>query len=99
MPGDRSDRQWRLVRAAVLRASRVCYRCGHGGSNDVDHIVPPGRGGDKYDLANLAPIHGVHGCPQCGRKCNQTKGDKLLSELAPTLRTSRDWYGERGSRD
>ena len=42
-------------------------------------------------LNNLAPIHGVEGCPVCGRKCNNDKGDKLLSE-AKRLVTSVDWY-------
>lgn len=44
-----------------------------------------------FDPANGRPMHGAHGCPSCGRKCNQEKGDKPLSEVQ-RLVTSQDWY-------
>ncbi|MFF0598072.1 HNH endonuclease [Streptomyces antibioticus] len=83
--------QYRQMRARILRASDVCIMCGHAASDAVDHIVPVARGGARRDPGNLAPIHGVDGCPTCGRKCNNDKGDKLLSEVK-RLQTSVDWY-------
>lgn len=84
------NRAYRRMRAQVLRESDVCIVCGHGGSDTADHIVPVSKGGARMDPTNLAPIHGVDGCPTCGRKCNNEKGDRPLT--AVTLRTSVDWY-------
>lgn len=92
MPGKRSDYLWRKVRLIVLRASTVCALCGHEGATDADHIVPPDKGGGRYDVGNLQPAHGVLGCPVCGRKCNQSKGDSTEQGAGVPLRTSRDWY-------
>lgn len=92
--GDRSELteyEYRKVRARILAASDVCIMCGHANADAVDHIVPVARGGPRKDPGNLAPIHGVTGCPTCGRKCNNDKGDKLLSEVT-RLVTSVDWY-------
>lgn len=92
--GDRSELteyEYRKLRAQVLLASDVCIMCGHGGADSVDHVVPVARGGARKDPGNLAPIHGVIGCSTCGRKCNNDKGDKLLSEVK-YLVTSVDWY-------
>lgn len=82
---------FRQMRARLLAESDTCLWCGHGGADAADHIVPVSRGGTRLDPDNLAPIHGVDGCPVCGRKCNNEKGDKLPSEV-PRLVTSRDWY-------
>ena len=84
---------YRKTRARVLAESDVCILCGHTGSQAVDHIVPVKRGGTRNDPDNLAPIHGVTGCPTCGRKCNNDKSDKPLSQVTG-LTTSRDWYAE-----
>lgn len=92
--GDRSELtsyEYRQLRARVLAHSDVCIMCGHRGSQAADHVVPVARGGARLDPENLAPIHGVDGCPVCGRKCNNDKGDKLLSEVK-RLVTSVDWY-------
>jgi 5-methylcytosine-specific restriction endonuclease McrA len=83
--------EFRQMRARLLAASDVCIMCGHAGADAADHIVPVARGGARRDPDNLAPIHGVNGCPTCGRKCNNDKGDKLLSEVK-RLVTSVDWY-------
>lgn len=94
MATDRSELtsyEYRKVRARVLAHSTVCIWCGHSGSDAVDHIVPVTKGGARKDPANLAPIHGVTGCPTCGRKCNSEKGDQLITE-ATRLVTSVDWY-------
>lgn len=69
----------------------VCILCGHAGSQDLGHIEPRAAGGSELDPDNHAPIHGVEGCPTCGRKCNRDQGDKPLS-LVVRLVTSRDWY-------
>jgi 5-methylcytosine-specific restriction endonuclease McrA len=83
--------EYRQIRARILTASDICIMCGHAASDAVDHVVPVARGGARRDPDNLAPIHGVVGCPTCGRKCNNDKGDKLLSEVK-RLNTSVDWY-------
>ncbi|MDT0306858.1 HNH endonuclease [Streptomyces sp. DSM 44917] len=82
---------YRQVRARVLAESDVCLLCGHGRADAVDHLVPVARGGARLDPDNLAPIHGVAGCPTCGRKCNNEKSDRPLSQVT-RLNTSRDWY-------
>ncbi|MGW1762767.1 HNH endonuclease [Streptomyces sp. NPDC002073] len=82
---------YRKLRARVLAESDVCLLCGHGGADAVDHIVAVSRGGARLDPDNMAPIHGVDGCPTCGRKCNNEKGNRALSEVV-RLVTSRDWY-------
>ncbi|GII89639.1 hypothetical protein Ssi03_76290 [Sphaerisporangium siamense] len=83
--------EYRKTRARILATSTVCIVCGHGGSDAVDHIVAVKRGGARLDPQNMAPIHGVDGCPVCLRKCNNEKGDKPLAEVR-RLVTSRDWY-------
>ncbi|MEV8395932.1 MULTISPECIES: HNH endonuclease signature motif containing protein [unclassified Streptomyces] len=88
---DLTSYAYRKARARVLAASDVCIVCGHGHADAVDHIHPVTKGGDKTDPDNLAPIHGVDGCPVCLRKCNNEKGDKPLSAVTQLL-TSRDWY-------
>lgn len=82
---------YRKARARILAESDVCIVCGHGAADAVDHIHPVSKGGAKLDPDNLAPIHGVDGCPTCGRKCNNEKGDRPLSAVT-RLVTSRDWY-------
>jgi 5-methylcytosine-specific restriction endonuclease McrA len=73
--------RWRKTRAAVLQRSTTCVLCGHEGADQVDHIEPrslnPER--DECDITNLASVHGVNGCPTCGEKCNQVKGNGTLT--------------------
>lgn len=88
---DLTDYQYRKARARVLAESDVCIVCGHGGADAVDHIHARSKGGDNTDPDNLAPIHGVKGCPICLRKCNNEKGNKPLSAVTQLV-TSRDWY-------
>lgn len=88
----RSGRPWRRAQARVRRTKGdICYLCGHEGAQDVDHVESLASGGAPLDPANHEPIHGGDGCPTCGRKCNQEKGDRPLADVA-RLRTSRDWY-------
>lgn len=88
---DLTEYAYRQNRAIVLSMSTTCALCGHGGSDTVDHIIPVSRGGHKTDIDNMAPMHGVHGCPVCYRKCNQEKSDKLMSEIERVI-PIRDWY-------
>lgn len=84
-------RQYRRMRQEILGADDTCIWCGHPGADATDHVVPVSRGGARLDPGNLGPIHGVGGCPHCGRQCNTEKGDQLLTEVN-RLVTSRDWY-------
>ncbi|GAA2108763.1 HNH endonuclease signature motif containing protein [Streptomyces synnematoformans] len=83
--------EYRKLRARVLAESDVCIVCGHGAADTVDHIVPVTKGGARLDPDNLAPIHGVHGCPVCLRKCNSEKSDKPLAAVTQLV-TSVDWF-------
>lgn len=94
MATDRSELtsyEFRQLRSRLLAESDVCIVCGHAGSDAADHIVPVGKGGARKDPANLAPIHGVNGCPVCLRKCNNEKGDRPLAAVV-LLHTSVDWF-------
>jgi 5-methylcytosine-specific restriction endonuclease McrA len=83
--------EYRQVRARILAESDVCIVCGHSAATAVDHIHPVSKGGAKLDPDNLAPIHGVDGCPTCLRKCNSEKGNRPLTEVL-YLNTSVDWF-------
>ncbi|MEV4059713.1 hypothetical protein [Nonomuraea dietziae] len=83
--------EYRKIRDRILSQCDVCLVCGHGASDAVDHVVSVKRGGARLDPDNMAPIHGVDGCPVCLRKCNSEKGDKPLSQVRRLI-TSRDWY-------
>lgn len=80
---------YRKIRAALLAESDTCHWCGHAGADAADHLTPVSRGGARLDPDNLAPIHGVAGCPTCGRKCNNEKSDTVGQAR---LVTSVDWY-------
>jgi 5-methylcytosine-specific restriction endonuclease McrA len=82
---------FRQMRARLLAASDVCIVCGHGGSDTADHVIPVSKGGARLDPDNLAPIHGVAGCPVCLRKCNSEKGDRPLADVVQLV-TSVDWF-------
>jgi hypothetical protein len=69
--------EYRQIRARILAASDVCIACGHGAADAVDHIHPASKGGAKRDPDNLAPIHGVKGCPTCLRKCKEWQPGKV----------------------
>lgn len=72
---DEGAYDYRKLRRAILADSDVCHLCGHAGADEIDHLVPVSRGG-THNLENLAPAHGTNGCPVCGRKCNQERGDR-----------------------
>lgn len=61
---------------------RVCYLCGHGDAEQVDHLVPWSEWTDPeisvHHHSNLAPLHGEP-CPTCGQQCHL---GKTLAEAA-----------------
>jgi hypothetical protein len=83
----RKGRPWRRLAALVLAESDRCVWCWHGGSNAVNHRMPLSRFPHlAQDRANLDPIHGVEGCPECAphpktgrlRNCNTEVGPRIL---------------------
>ena len=63
------SKKWKDLRLRVLaRDGRICYVCG-GEATQVDHITPRVKGGEMWDMDNLAAI--------CA-KCNQRKGDRVF---------------------
>lgn len=88
---DLTSHAYRKLRARILAESDVCIICGHGGSDAADHIQPVSKGGAELDPDNLAPIHGVNGCPTCLRKCNNEKSNRPLADVV-RLVTSVDWF-------
>ncbi|MGW4108544.1 HNH endonuclease [Streptomyces sp. NPDC004976] len=83
--------EFRQLRARLLATSDVCIVCGHAAADAIDHVTPVSKGGARLDPDNLAPIHGVTGCPVCLRKCNNEKSDRPLADIVQ-LRTSVDWF-------
>ena len=84
-PGRRSSSPLKRVRAMVMRQHNgICYLCGHGGADEVDHIIGVAqwrkeqRVGDVNHPSNLAPAHGTP-CLTCGKTCHK---DKTQSEAA-----------------
>lgn len=87
-----TDRKWKeKIRPAILAACDICWICGHPYADQVDHVLSPRDFPElRFDLANLRPAHGIRGCPICGRKCNQERGDRL--EIPKNKHASRwDW--------
>jgi 5-methylcytosine-specific restriction endonuclease McrA len=80
----RKGRPRRRARAKVLADSTICWLCGHDGATTVDEVVPLSYGGSALDPDNLRPAHGVQGCPTCGRKCNQARGNRAPRHPLPT---------------
>jgi 5-methylcytosine-specific restriction protein A len=69
-PAERGyDDTWRKVRLMALKRDHyICQRCGVGGANEVDHIVPISRGGDRLRLDNLQTL-----CHRCHSKKTATE--------------------------
>lgn len=69
--GWQQSTRWQQVRQVVMERDewrcRVRLQCCEGEASDVDHIVPPADGGDRWDLANLRA--------SCG-PCNRSRASK-----------------------
>ena len=66
---------WAFTRKKILRTSDVCYLCGTGGADEVDHIVPRHRGGGDEE-SNLRPVHRF-----CHAKKSSAEGHARKREL------------------
>lgn len=71
-----SGSRWRRVKARVIRRDAgICHLCRQPGADSVDHLVPVAKGGELYDLRNLAAAH--HNVwPQC----NRVRGDRPIPQ-------------------
>jgi hypothetical protein len=82
------------VRAEVLAASRICWLCGHDGSDSADHVIARAVciAMGRFDLlnakANLRPAH-HRPCPTCGLRCNRKRGTGTPRRAAVVA--SRQW--------
>jgi 5-methylcytosine-specific restriction endonuclease McrA len=69
----------------------VCHLCGHGGAEQVDHIIPWSEWTNPtlsvHDASNLAPAHGQP-CPTCSITChdNKTKAEAARGRARATAR-------------
>ncbi len=93
MPAPSRHRRGRPYARARVRMfeeyGTTCHLCGHGGADSADHLVPVSLDPEQpIDHRMMRPAHGVHGCPTCGRKCNQERGNGAMFE---PLNTSRHW--------
>lgn len=86
----RSGRRAEKIRKLTFeRYGDTCWRCGHPGASDSDHVVPLSHGGDPLSLDNRRPAHGKVPCYRCPRgpggrprRCNQERGNALPSARA-----------------
>lgn len=82
---------WKKRKALVLERDRgVCHACGHGGADDVDHLVNVAAGG-THELDNLGTIHSGR-CPTCRKHCHKAK---TAAEAAAGRRARHKQHAER----
>jgi 5-methylcytosine-specific restriction protein A len=65
--GRGSTRQWRTLRAKVLKAHPICVVCERATATQVDHHVPLSAGGTD-DVGNLRAV-----CDRCHRAKSATE--------------------------
>lgn len=71
---------YRKARRAFLAEHPVCWICGHGGANQIDHRIPRSRRPvGRLEMWNWEPSHGPRpdgspGCAVCATNCNQKRG-------------------------
>jgi len=84
------SRRYRTALREVQATGPICWLCGHPGSDSLDHVLSASLFPDlRADPSNWRPAHGVRGCPTCGVKCQQVKGNKLT--MPTQTRRSRAW--------
>lgn len=90
----RAGRPYRSARTRMFQIyGHVCHLCGHEGAGEADHLIPISIDADQpVDPNAMRPAHGSNSpCDTCGRKCNQSRGNKPW--IKPKQQsTSRDWY-------
>ena len=78
-----NTRRWRRLRRSILAGEPLCRRCSAEGrtraAEEVDHVVPIGRGGAAWDPDNLQPL--------C-RACHEAKSAR--EHRAAVKRVGRD---------
>lgn len=86
----RTGHRYRQSRATMFTLyGDTCHLCGHAGADTADHLEPVSLNPHQpIDPHLMRPAHGVDGCPTCGRKCNQERGNR---EGIEQLKTSQDW--------
>lgn len=75
-PGRTGPKAWwyRTARLRFLASFPVCWSCGHGGADVIDHYFPASTHPQyAYEPWNWRPSHGNTGCPVCGVKCNRVR--------------------------
>lgn len=78
---ERLPKDWLRRREQVFRRDgRICYLCGGGGADTIDHIVR----GDDHSLENLAPVHD-NIAPHCHRSKTAGEGNeaKKMNQAMP----------------
>jgi len=86
----RAGHRYRQARQQMFQYyGTTCHLCGHEGADTADHLEPISLNPTQpVDPHLMRPAHGVDGCPTCGRKCNQERGN---SEIKSSLKTSQEW--------
>lgn len=57
-----------------------CHLCGHANAHTADHLIPLSKWSNQpYDPHLARPAHGIEGCPDCGIKCNSSRGNRALA--------------------
>jgi 5-methylcytosine-specific restriction protein A len=66
-----STRRWRVLRAAKLAVNALCQQpgCWHL-AEEVDHIVPLSRGGERWAWSNLQSLCAPHHRQKTQREAN-----------------------------
>jgi 5-methylcytosine-specific restriction endonuclease McrA len=81
-PASRTGRQWRRVKARVIRRDHgICHLCGQAGADSADHLIPVAHGGSIYSLANLAAAH---------IGCNKVRGVRPIDVVRAELTAAHD---------
>lgn len=77
---ERLPRDWSTRRQVVLRRDKaICYLCGEGGADTVDHVIA----GDDHALENLKAVHD-RVAPHCHRY--KTSNDAHQAKQAQRIR-------------
>ena len=63
---------WAVLRLKVFKRDGYrCTKCNFPGRLECDHVIPVGKGGNKYALTNLATL-----CRHCHLEKTRTENEK-----------------------